>query len=96
VIPDAKRRGLEQALRRGPVRFKNGAMVDRHPDHGADLLVTRPDGDSVVTTVVNQHAHDQIGWAYLIALAEPPPPPPPSSAPIKRTRSRTDFGDCPF
>lgn len=92
MIPEAKRRALADALQRGPVRFKNGAVVERDVRHEADLLVHL--GEDVRR--VNEFAHDQIAQAYEIALAGPPPPAPPPVAAVKATRSRTDFGRCPF
>lgn len=92
MIPEAKRRGLAEALRRGPVRFKNGAVVERDVRHGADLLVHR--GEDVRR--VNEFALDQIAQAYEAALAEPEPPPPPPPAKVKQTEGRADFGPCPF
>lgn len=91
MISEAKRRALADALRRGPVRFKNGAVVEWDPDWPSDLLI-HCNGD---VRRVNVHAHDQIAQAYETALAGPPPDPPPV-AKVKPTRSRTDFGPCPF
>lgn len=90
MIDPAKRRALVEALAAGPVRFKSGAEVDR--DGEVDLLVTYPDGQA---RRVNEFAHDQIAQAYEAALTLPEPPPPPV-AKVKQTRSRTDFGECPF
>jgi hypothetical protein len=92
VIDEAKIAGLRQGLARGPVQFKNGAIVWRDEDCRADLIVTRTDGTE---RRVNEFAHDQLAQAYTLAItpAEPPVPPQPK---IKPTRSRTDFGDCPF
>jgi hypothetical protein len=92
MIPEAKRRGLVEALRAGPVRFKSGAVVGRDPDWFADLVVRYPDGRS---RRVNEFAHDQIAQAYEAALVLPPPPAPPPQT-FKPTRSRRDFGGCPF
>lgn len=91
MIPEAKRRALVEGLSRAPVVFKNGSVVCR-VDEG-DLRVHLADKSA---RLVNVHAHDQIGRAYEIALAGPPPPEPRPPAAVKPTRSRTDFGPCPF
>jgi hypothetical protein len=75
------------------VTFKGtGATVRRDPGWHSDLLVDRSDGS---TRRVNEFAHDQLAQAYAIAIAEPVPPAPPPQV-FKPTRSRTDFGECPF
>lgn len=93
MIPEAKRRALADGLQRAPVVFKNGSVVWRDEQHRGDLIVTLADGTE---RRVNEFAHDQIAQAYEIALAGPPPVAPPPVARIKPTRSRTDFGPCPF
>jgi hypothetical protein len=92
VIDAAKIEGLRQSLARGPVQFKNGAIIWRDEDHRADLLVTRTDGSE---RRVNEFAHDQLAQAYALAIEDPEPPPPPAPV-IRPPRSRTDFGECPF
>lgn len=92
MIPEAKRRGLEQALRSGePVRFKNGAVVERDAECPVDLLIHR--GEQLDR--VNEHALDQIARAYALALAPVPPPPPRAPAPSRKLADR-DWGPCPF
>jgi hypothetical protein len=95
VIPTAKIEGLRQLLaREGVATLRNGMRITRDPDWPADLLVLPEDGEH--RRRVNEFAHDQLRQAYEIALAGPPPPPPPPVAPIRRVRSRVDFGGCPF
>jgi hypothetical protein len=92
IVDPAKLAGMRQVLARdGQVTFKSTGVVVRW-DAEVDLLATFPDGS---TRRVNEWAHDQFAQMYEIASTPPLPPEPPPPK-IKPTRSRTDFGPCPF
>lgn len=94
MIPDSHRRALGQRLDRdGRVEFKNGSVVTVEAE--TDLRITWPDTDE--TAYVNNLAHDQLDWAYTLAMAgAPPPEPPPPPARIKPQHGDgSKFGDDP-
>lgn len=91
--PASHLRALGERLdREGRVTFKNGAIVE--VVEGVDLRVRWPGTSEYGYS--NEWAYDQLGRAYELAMAGAPPPPPRAPAPSRPTRSRRDFGDCPF
>lgn len=90
-ISEAKLKGLAQALDAGPVKFKNGAVIERVIEvtgKGEDekqervLLVTRPETGGAIFTAL------ELRPAYELALYGPKKPQPPGD-PEK-------FGDVPY